>query len=442
MNASAPTSVRMGGIDGRVDGELQVPGDKSISHRALIVGALVRGRSYIGNLSPAADVAATAAVLRACGAAVRPFGAGGKVSLDGAGPGRTLRTPDLPLDCQNSGTTMRLLAGVLAAHDLTATLDGDESLRRRPMERVAAPLRSMGAQVTTSEGHPPVVVVGTATPRGGEHRMAVASAQVKSAILLAGLNADGPTTVHEPLPTRDHTERLLRACGADLGSDGAAITLRPAPLDPFGLLVPGDISSAAFFLALAAARPGWRVRCHGVGLNPGRTGILEILEAMGAACEVEDATAAGDPEPHGAVTIRGAPLHGVPIAPSLVPRCIDELPVVAVLATQAEGRTEIRGAAELRAKESDRLGALVTGLRALGAVVEELEDGMVIEGPARLRPAQLQAGGDHRLAMAWAVAALLTPPGGGECEISGADTVGVSYPSFFDDLGGLLSGSR
>ena len=432
--------MRIGGID-RLDGALRVPGDKSISHRALIVGALVRGRSYIGNLSPAADVAATADVLRACGAAVRPFG-DGRVSLDGAGAGRTLRTPGSPLDCQNSGTTMRLLAGVLAAHDLTATLDGDESLRRRPMERVAGPLRSMGAQVTTTDGHAPVVVVGTATPSGGEHRMTVASAQVKSAILLAGLNAEAPTTVHEPLRTRDHTERLLRACGADLESDGAAITLRPSPLDPFGLLVPGDISSAAFFMALAAARRGWQVRCQGVGLNPGRTGMLEVLEAMGAACEVEEETAGGDAEPHGTVTISGGPLHGVSIAPSLVPRCIDELPAIAVLATQAEGRTEIRGAAELRAKESDRLGALVTGLRALGATVEELDDGMVIDGPVRLRPARLQAGGDHRLAMAWTVAALLAPTDAGDSEIGGADTVAVSYPSFFEDLGALLSGSR
>jgi 3-phosphoshikimate 1-carboxyvinyltransferase len=434
------TARRVGGAT-RVDGSVQVPGDKSISHRALILGALVRGRSYIGNLSPAADVAATAEVLRACGGAVRPFGAG-RVSLDGAGPGRTLRTPDGVLDCANSGTTMRLMAGVLAAHDLTATLDGDASLGRRPMERVARPLRAIGADIATTEGHAPLRVVGTATPRGLEHRLEVASAQVKSAILLAGLDADGATVVHEPLPTRDHTERLLRACGADLTADGAAITLRPAPLDPFGLRVPGDISSAAFFIALAAAHRGWRVRCTGVGLNPGRTGILDVLTAMGAACQVEAGADAADAEPHGDIEVSGAPLHGVVVEPAMVPRCIDELPAIAVVATQAEGRTEIRGAGELRAKESDRLAAMVTGLRALGATVEELDDGMVIDGPVVLRPARLDAAGDHRLAMAWAIAAMLTPPGAGDCVIDGADCVAVSYPTFFDDIAALLSGSH
>ena len=439
MNADT-AAVRIGGV-GDVDGTVRVPGDKSISHRALILGALIRGRSYVGNLSPAADVAATAEVLRACGGAVRPFGEG-RMSLDGAGPGRSLRAPAAPLDCANSGTTMRLLAGVLAAHDLTATLDGDRSLRGRPMERVARPLRAMGAGISTADGRPPLVVVGTAALVGLEHRLEVASAQVKSAILLAGLNADGPTVVHEPLPTRDHTERMLRACGADLTTDGAAITLRPAPLDPFGLRVPGDISSAAFFLVLAAARPGWRVRCAGVGLNPGRTGVLDVLAAMGATCEVETGTVAGDAEPQGDVSVTGAGLRGVTVEPAMVPRCIDELPAIAVLATQAEGRTEIRGAAELRAKESDRLGAMVAGLRALGATVEELDDGMVIDGPVVLQPARLDAAGDHRLAMAWAVAAMLTPPGAGDSVIDGAGCVAVSYPTFFEDVASLLSGSR
>ena len=424
-----------------VDGTVSVPGDKSISHRALILGALIRGRSYVGNLSPAADVESTAAVLRACGGAVRPFGPG-RVSLDGAGPGRSLRAPEGLLDCGNSGTTMRLMAGVLAAHDLTAVLDGDASLRRRPMERVAGPLRAMGATVATEAGCPPLRVAGLAAPRGLEHRLPVASAQVKSAILLAGLDADGETVVHEPLPTRDHTERLLRACGADLSADGASITLRPAPLDPFGLAVPGDISSAAFFLALAAARPGWRVTCPGVGLNPGRTGILEVLAAMGASIEVDEGPMAADVEPQGTVTATGNALHGVTVAPAMVPRCIDELPAIAVVATQAEGRTEIRGAAELRAKESDRIAVLVAGLRALGATVEELDDGLVIDGPTRLRAATVTAQGDHRLAMAWAIAASLVTAAGAPVSIDGAACVAVSYPQFFEDLGRLVSGSR
>ncbi len=431
------TERRLGGA-AAVDGEGRVPGDKSISHRALILGALIRGRSYVGNLSPAADVAATARALQDCGGSVRPFG-DGRVSLDGAGAGLSLRSPDGPLDCANSGTTMRLLSGALAGHDVIATLDGDQSLRTRPMERVAAPLRAMGAEVTTLSGHAPLVVRGTAAPLGVEHHLEVASAQVKSAILLAGLNAQGPTVVHEPLPTRDHTERLLRACAADLTSDGVSVTLRPARLEPFGLRVPGDISSAAFFMALAAARPRWRVRCSGIGLNPGRTGILEVLAAMGARIEVEEGAMAADVEPQGDVVVTGAPLHGVTVEAAMVPRCIDELPAIAVVATQAEGRTEIHGAAELRHKESDRVAVLVAGLRVLGATVEELADGLIVEGPVRLRPGRLDAAGDHRLAMAWAVAAALVDPSAGDCVIDSAESVTVSYPGFFDDLSGLIT---
>ncbi len=431
---------RVGGSR-RVDGEVTVPGDKSISHRALILGALIRGRSYIGNISPAADVAATAGALQACGGAVRPFG-DGRVSCDGAGPGLSLRSPVGALDCANSGTTMRLLTGVLGTHALTATLDGDASLRRRPMERVAAPLRAMGIEVGTTEGRAPLTVRGTPSPLGIDHVLPGASAQVKSAILLAGLGAQGATTVRQPLPTRDHTERLLRACGADLVADGALVTLRPVPLTPFGLRVPGDISSAAFFLALAASRPGWRVRCPALGINPGRTGILEVLAEMGAAVEVEEGQMAADVEPQGVVTVAGAQLRGVIVPAALVPRCIDELPVIAVLATQAEGRTEIHGAAELRTKESDRIAAVVRGLRALGADAEELDDGLSVEGAVRLRATRLDAAGDHRLAMAWAVAAALVAPERGDCVIEGAECVDVSYPGFFADLAALTGGPR
>lgn len=372
---------------------------------------------------------------------MRPFG-DGRVSLDGAGPGAGLLSPGQPLDCANSGTTMRLMAGVLAGHDVAATLTGDSSLERRPMERVAAPLRAMGAEVRTVDGHAPLEVRGTATPLGLEHHLVVASAQVKSAILLAGLNGRGPTVVREPLPTRDHTERLLRACGADLTADGAAVTLRPSPLDPFGLRIPGDISAAAFFMVLAASRPGWRVRCAGIGLNPGRTGVIDVLGAMGARLEVDEGEPAAGVEPVGDVVVTGAPLHGVVVEPSMVPRCIDELPAIAVAATQAEGRTEFHGAGELRHKESDRIAALVAGLRALGVDAEETADGLIIDGPARLRPARLDAAGDHRLAMAWAIAASLADPDAGECLIEGAETVSISYPGFFHDLAALTSGSR
>jgi 3-phosphoshikimate 1-carboxyvinyltransferase len=431
------SEVRVGPA-GRVAGAVSVPGDKSISHRAVILGTLARGRSYLGNLSPAADVASTVECLRLCGGSVRPFG-GGRVSLDGGGARGTLISPPAPLDCGNSGTTMRLLAGVLAGHDVEAVLDGDSSLRRRPMTRVTEPLTAMGAEAeTTPEGTAPLRMRGRARLRAIEYRPAVASAQLKSAVLLAGLSADGPVRVIEPSPSRDHTERLLRLCGVAVSADAEGVRLMPGPLEPFGLRVPGDLSSAAFFLALAAARPGWRVVCPEVTLNPGRIGVLEVLAAMGAEVTVDAGEPAGGVEPVGTVTVAGGPLHGTVIAGGLVPRCIDELPVLAVLATQAEGRSEIRDAAELRVKESDRIALLAGGLRSLGAGCEETPDGLVVEGPARLRPARLDAHEDHRLAMAWAVAAALVPSGDGDSVIAGAGCAAVSYPRFFDDLASLL----
>jgi 3-phosphoshikimate 1-carboxyvinyltransferase len=428
------------GPAGRVAGEVTVPGDKSISHRALILGVLARGRSFLGNLSPAADVASTAACLGACGAWVRRF-AEDRVVLDGDGVGRSLRSPEQVLDCGNSGTTMRLLSGVLAGHPVEATLDGDASLRRRPMRRVAVPLERMGAGVQpTPEGTAPIRVRGRHPLRAIEYELPVASAQLKSAVLLAGLSADGLTTVVEPASTRDHTERLLRLCGVEVESCAGRVTVVPAPLQPFGLRIPGDLSSAAFLLALAASRPGWWVRCPGVTLNPGRTGILDVLEEMGAAVAVEALSPAGGVEPVGAVEVHGAPLRAVTVGGAVVPRVIDELPVLAVLATQAEGTTEIRDAAELRAKESDRIAAVAAGLRALGAECEEASDGLAIQGPVRLHPAILDSQGDHRLAMAWAVAGCLAS-GDGLTTIRGAGCVGVSYPRFFDDLARVTGGT-
>jgi 3-phosphoshikimate 1-carboxyvinyltransferase len=425
----------------RLDGEVTVPGDKSISHRALILGALAPGRSYAGNLSPAADVESTASCLRACGGAVRPFG-DGRASFDGAGMGHGLRSPDAVLDCGNSGSTMRMLAGVLAGHDLNATLDGDPSLRRRPMARVADPLRRMGAQVETGHGgRPPVAITGRRELRAIEYVAPVASAQLKSAVLFAALAADGPTTVVEPSPSRDHTERMLRMCGVEVSVAAGRITLTPVPLQPFGMRVPGDLSSAAFFLALAAGRRGWRVTCPNVTLNPGRTGVLDALGAMGARITVEEGEPAGGVEPAGTVTVEGADLHGVRIDGELVPRCIDEIPVLAVLATQAHGTTRIRDAAELRVKESDRIAAVAEGLRAMGADVEEFDDGLEIAGPTRLQPAAVDSHGDHRLAMAWGVAGSLAIPGAGVTVIDGAEAVSVSYPTFFDDLAQLTTGT-
>jgi 3-phosphoshikimate 1-carboxyvinyltransferase len=422
----------------RVDGEVMVPGDKSISHRALILAALAKGRTYIGNASPAADVLATAACLRACGVWVRDFPPS-RYALDGAGVGVSLRSPDGVLDCGNSGTTMRLLAGALAGSECAATLDGDESLRRRPMLRVVDPLRAMGAAVDASpQGTAPLRVQGRRVLEGLTWRSPVASAQVKSAILLAGLSANAPTTVVEPVPTRDHTERMLAMCGVAVESNGTQVTVHPGPLEPFGLRVPGDLSSAAFFLSLAASRPGWRVRCPGVGVNPGRTGILTVLEAMGAAVTLEARDPAGGVEPLADVEVRGTKLHGVAISGSLTVRCIDELPIIAVLASQAEGVTEIRDAGELRNKETDRIAMLETGLRLLGVDCESSPDSLTVHGPVRLRAARLDAAGDHRFAMAWAIAAALVPEGGGSTLIDGADAAAVSYPGFFSDLGTLL----
>lgn len=422
----------------RLDAAVTVPGDKSISHRALLLGAIARGRSYVGNCSPAADVESTARCLRDCGGWVRSFGRG-RVSLDGSGAGVSLRAPDAPLDCGNSGTTMRLLAGVLAGHDLTASLDGDESLRRRPMRRVAEPLQAMGADVRTSAaGTAPLMVHGRRPLHAVQWTPPVASAQVKSAMLLAALSADGDTTVSEPRATRDHTERLLSMCGVTVRTEDGRVTVSPGDPEPFGLRVPGDISSAAFFLAAAAPRAGWHVRCDGVGLNPTRTGFLDVLLSMGADVAVEEGEPAGGVEPQGTVEMHGGALHGTVIAGELTVRCIDELPVLAVVATQAEGVTEIRDAVELRAKESDRIGGVAEGLRDLGARCEETPDGMIITGPSRLHAAHLDSRGDHRLAMAWAVAALLVPEGGGASDIAGAECAAVSDPDFFDALRAAL----
>jgi 3-phosphoshikimate 1-carboxyvinyltransferase len=432
-------SERRVGPAAHVDAEVVVPGDKSISHRALILGALARGRSYIGNLSPAADVGATERALHACGVWVRPFG-NGRVALEGSGPGVSLRSPSATLDCANSGTTMRLMSGVLAGHDCTATLDGDASLRRRPMQRVADPLCAMGADVRLSEaGTPPMVVTGHRPLSGIEWSQQVPSAQVKSAILLAALNGGAAATVVESQPTRDHTERLLRMCGAAVHTDGARISITPGPLAPFGLRIPGDISSAAFFLCLAASRRGWRMRCTGVGLNPLRTGVLDVLRAMDADVVLEVDDAAGGVEPQGAVEVRGAPLRGVTIAGGLTVRSIDEIPVLAVLATQAEGETRIHDAAELRLKETDRIERVVAGLRAFGANCQPTGDGLVIAGPTTLTAARVDSHGDHRLAMAWAIAAALADPATGETLITGAEAADVSYPAFFADLGEVVS---
>jgi 3-phosphoshikimate 1-carboxyvinyltransferase len=418
----------------RVAGELRVPGDKSIAHRALMLAAMAQGDSRIDGLPEGEDVAATVACLRGLG--VNIDRTGGPARVHGAG-WRSFGPPHGPLDCANSGTTMRLLLGMLAGSWVSATLDGDASLRRRPMARVVEPLRLMGARIESREGRAPLTVTGTRL-QGRRHVLSVPSAQVKSALLLAGLSASGPTTVVEPVATRDHTERLLRAMGTDVHEAAGAVVIMPSqqPLRPINLSVPGDFSSAAFWMAAAALRPGWSVTIGEVGLNPSRTAFLGLLQSMGAEIHVDAVDAAI--EPLGSVTVTGRRLRGITLGPADVAAAIDEIPALLVVATQAEGTTIIEGAAELRVKESDRLATMSEGLRLMGAVVDEREDGVSIHGPASLHGATVEAHGDHRIAMALAVAALAAS---GPTTIEGADSVAVSYPEFFAHLQELTHAS-
>ena len=414
----------------RFGGRLRVPGDKSISHRALILGALAAGRTVIRGLAPGGDCRSTRACLAALG--VRHDEArepGGAVwHIEGRGLGG-LSAPAAPLDAGNSGTTARFLMGVLAGHRFTATLTGDASLSRRPMRRAAEPLVRMGARIETTDGHLPATIAGGAL-RGITFEMPVASAQVKSAVLLAGLHADGVTTVVEPGVTRDHTERALALFGAGVSIDGPRVSVSGGGgLRGVEMKVPGDPSSAAFWAAAAAAVPGAEVAIEGVGLNPTRTAFLGVLERMGARVDVvADRTAA--PEPVGTVVVRHGALGPVEIEPSEVPGLIDELPALAAAATHG-GRLSVTGASELRVKESDRISALAAGLRALGAEVEEFPDGFRIDGRRRLTGGIADAAGDHRLAMAFAIAAL---GAAGDSGILGSDAVDVSYPGFFETL--------
>jgi 3-phosphoshikimate 1-carboxyvinyltransferase len=434
----------------RLSGRCRVPGDKAISPRAAILAALARGTSVVRGFSPAGDCDRTLRALLALGVRVEPSDGRGTRTVVVDGPGwEGLRPPPGPLDCGRSGTTMRLLAGVAAGLPVVSVLTGDDQLLRRPMDRVAEPLRRMGARVELGpDGRPPLTVRGGEL-QGIEYRLPVASAQVKSCVLLAGLRASGWTTVVEDVPTRDHTERLLEAMGARVERPTSEPWLGPSlpgpvqvsvaagPLDPLDLGVPGDLSSAAPIVAAAALLPGSDVLVEGVGLNPGRTGFLRILERMGAGLEVVPAS--DGVEPVGTLRVRHARLRGVTVTGPEVPAAVDELPLLGVLGTQAEGVTEVRGAAELRVKESDRIAGLVAGLRALGAAIEELPDGFVVEGPTRLRGGRCDARADHRLAMAFTVAGLVAE---GPVEVVGMEFVGDSFPGFEEALRSLAGGGR
>jgi 3-phosphoshikimate 1-carboxyvinyltransferase len=410
-------------------GQIRVPGDKSISHRYAMLAAIADGVSTIDNYSPGADCASTLACLRGLGVDVSRA-ADGRLRIAGRGA-HGLAAPSEPLDAGNSGTTMRLLSGILAAQPFRSQIGGDASLSRRPMRRVIEPLTRMGAAIGSHDGKPPLTIDGAALA-GIEWQPEVPSAQVKSCVLLAGLRASGETTVIETAETRDHTERAFAEFGVRATRNGSRISVRGGQaLQARALRVPGDISSAAFWMALAAGTPGASIVIEDVGLNPSRTGVLEILKRAGAALETESRGTEGG-EPSGAIRVGFGTPRSFAIDPEDVPGVIDEIPALAALASLMPHGTglTVRGAAELRVKESDRISALAHGLRALGSEIEEYEDGFTLVSRP-LRGATVDAVGDHRLAMAFAIAAT---GAASPTTINGASSVDVSYPGFFDEL--------
>ena len=419
-----------------ISGTLKLPGDKSISHRAAMFAAMADGRSVIENFAQSADCSSTLSCLARLGTEISRDGA--TVTIDGVGK-RGFSRPIGPLDCGNSGTTMRLLAGILAGFGIEAFLIGDGSLSSRPMKRVIEPLAAMGAIITSDSGHAPLEIVGGQILSGCLHTLNIASAQIKSCIILAGLNATGRTTVIEPTPTRDHTERMLQWFGVDVDtSTSGQISIDGGQsLRASSFVVPGDISSAAFFLVAAACFDHSDLTIRNVGINPSRTGIIDILRRCGVSLSIEHERTICN-EPVGDLRVRG------PVRPSsgrsvisgdVIANAIDEIPVLAVLGTQLTGGLEIRDAGELRFKESDRIMAVVTNLRQMGADVEERPDGMII-GNSRLIGSTVDSFGDHRIAMAFAIAGLFAD---GETEIVGADCVDISFPGFFETLESVVT---
>jgi len=435
---------------GPLEGALRPPPDKSISHRAALIGAMADGRTRIGGYLDSADTRSTLAAIRSVGATVRELGSEGdrlELELEGVG----VRAPaPASIDVGNAGTLLRIMPGWLAGQaGGDWELDGDESIRRRPVDRIAEPLREMGAQVTCrDERLPPLRVRGTAL-RGIEHEPPVASAQVKSCLLLAGLLAEGRTTVREPTQSRDHTERMLAAAGADIQRDGTAVSVAPVDrLDAGDVDVPGDFSSAAFIMAAALLIPGSEIELREVGLNQTRIGLLSILARMGVPMGAAasggneglsvDLIGDAGPEPFGTLWARHSSLTGTVVDGEDVPLAIDELPLVALLGCFAAGETTVRDAAELRHKESDRIAGVVEGLAGLGAKIEATEDGFTVRGTGELRGGTIDARGDHRLAMLGAAAGLASREG---VEVEGFQAVAVSYPAFEGDLRSLLGGS-
>jgi 3-phosphoshikimate 1-carboxyvinyltransferase len=413
---------------GALVGHIAVPGDKSISHRALLVGALCETETRVRNFGRSGDTESTLGAVRRLSVDVDEH-TEDELTVHGVGL-RGLRAPEEAIDCGNAGTLMRLLTGILAAAPGRFELTGDESLRARPMDRVAEPLARMGARITTANGMPPIQINGSEALHAIDYTLPVASAQVKSAILLAAINARGTTTVVEPVPTRDHTELMLEAAGARVRRTPTSVSVdgRPTLRVP-QLTIPGDISAAAPFVVAATLLAGSDLTVHDVGLNPRRTGLLGVLERMGARISVYNRRKAGG-EWLGDLNVRSSELVGTEIAPAEVPLLVDELPLFALAAAFARGESRVHGAGELRVKESDRIEAVTTALRSLGVRIRARDDGFDVRGvPARPDGGRMSANGDHRIAMLGAIAGLVSRSG---VDVGDADAVAISFPGFFD----------
>jgi 3-phosphoshikimate 1-carboxyvinyltransferase len=415
---------------GALVGHIAVPGDKSISHRALLIGALAEGETRVRGFGRSGDTESTLNAVRALAVDVDEE-SDDELVVHGLGL-RGLREPAEPVDCGNAGTLLRLLTGILAAQLGTFELTGDESLRERPMDRVAEPLTRMGARIATTDGRAPLTIEGSDALRGIEYQLPVASAQVKSAILLAGVNSEGATTVVEPVPTRDHTELMLEAAGARVRRRPASVTLEPAgSLRLPEVVVPGDFSAAAPFIVAATLLAGSELTIHDVGLNPRRTGFLDVLERMGARISVFDRRKVAG-EWLGDVDVRSAELTGTEIRAEEVPLLVDELPLFALAAAFARGESRVRGAGELRVKETDRIETVTNALRALGVRIRASDDGFVVRGvPSRPTGGRMTSDGDHRVAMLGAIAGLVSREG---VDVGGADAAAISFPGFFELL--------
>ena len=414
-----------------LQGNIHLPGDKSISHRALLLNAIANGDSRITGLSTANDVQSTAACLKKMGVKINKAKDG--VIIHGVGM-RGLKAPLKKLDAGNSGTTLRLLAGILAAQEFKSTIDGDESLRQRPMRRIIEPLELMGARIDSDSNKAPLTIVGNPL-RAIDFASPVASAQVKSCVMLAGLYARGVTRVTEPYMSRDHTERMLAEMGVKIHSSGALAAIKgPTELAARDINVPGDISAAAFFLIAAALLPNSEVTMENVGVNTTRAGIIEALASMGANFEIIHEPELNN-EPRAKIIARTSNLKATALAGAMIPRIIDEIPILAIAATQATGLTTIKDAGELRVKESDRLSALAENLMRMGARVREQKDGLVITGPTPLNGAEIDSYGDHRIAMAFSIAALIAK---GETTIKNIDCIGISFPNFYENLESVI----